>query len=187
MKAMKAKKAVRAMKAMKAMKAKQAMKAMKAMKTIKKRGVRKGKACRTAARTEKEKIKSKEISAAIKIIRKMEEVDWVPLESNPEMLNEFASRVGTPKGWAFVDVLGIDAEILATVPQPCMAVTLLFQLSRKLERCKKQQQARIKACGQVLSADLFFMQQYVGNACGTIATIHCLANSAQNLDIKPTS
>ena len=36
---------------------------------------------------------------------------WLPLESNPDMLNAFAARLGAPAGWAFGDVYGTDAEL----------------------------------------------------------------------------
>ncbi|CAK9012766.1 Ubiquitin carboxyl-terminal hydrolase, partial [Durusdinium trenchii] len=37
-------------------------------------------------------------------MEKIRRVHWVPLESNPDMLNDFASKVGLPPGFEFVDV-----------------------------------------------------------------------------------
>ena len=42
---------------------------------------------------------------------------WLPLESNPDMLNAFAKRMGLPAGFSYVDVWGLDAEILAMQPE----------------------------------------------------------------------
>lgn len=118
---------------------------------------------------------------------KMRKVHWVPLESNPDMLTDFASKVGLPKGWEFVDVLGTDPELLGMVPPGSVAVTLLFQCSEKLSKFKEEQKAKIDAGGQSLSTDLVYLKQYVGNACGTIACLHSLANNAQVLGLTADS
>merc|ERR1712224_507001 len=85
------------------------------------------------------------------------------------------------------DVLGFDPELLQMVPEPCFAVTLLYEFSKNLERYKRQQKTQIKVSGQNLSSNLFFMKQYVGNACGTIAALHCLANSSGRLGVSKKS
>ena len=33
---------------------------------------------------------------------------WLPLESNPEVLNPFVRRMGLPADWGFADVFGLD-------------------------------------------------------------------------------
>jgi len=111
---------------------------------------------------------------------------WVPLESNPEMLSKFAYRVGLPAGWGFVDVYGIDSELLTLVPQPCVAVTLLYQWE-PLEGFKEAQREQIEKEGQEVSSELFYMRQYVGGACGTIAAIHSIANNEQVLKLPGDS
>merc|ERR1740139_894439 len=109
---------------------------------------------------------------------KMEKIDWVPLESNPEMLSEFARSIGMPaKGFEFVDIYGTDPELLGMVPPGTLAVTLLFESSENIRKVKQDQKAQIEAKGQTVSPNIRYMKQYVGNACGTIATIHALANN----------
>jgi len=114
----------------------------------------------------------------------MRAVNWVPLESNPEMLTSFAHSVGMPEGcgFAFQDVYGLDPELLLMVPKPVLAVTLLFNFPALREH-KAAQRARIEAAGQSVDGSLFYMRQYVGNACGTIATLHALANNMEQLGI----
>jgi len=121
------------------------------------------------------------------LVAKLAEVNWVPLESNPDMLNVFARHIGLPEEWRFVDVLGVDAEFLSMVPRPVLGVTLLFQCSEKLLEHNYEQQTLIKKSGQKLKDDTFFMKQYVGNACGTIAAIHCIANSAEKMGVASDS
>eukprot|EP00746_Dinoflagellata_sp_MGD_P008982 gnl/MRDRNA2_/MRDRNA2_118080_c0_seq1.p1 gnl/MRDRNA2_/MRDRNA2_118080_c0~~gnl/MRDRNA2_/MRDRNA2_118080_c0_seq1.p1 ORF type:complete len:299 (-),score=72.89 gnl/MRDRNA2_/MRDRNA2_118080_c0_seq1:54-950(-) len=118
------------------------------------------------------------MSSEEEVKAKMKKVHWVPLESNPDMMNEFANKVGMPAGWEFVDVFGVDPDLLGMVPQPVVAVTLLFQCSDPIYKYKQSQKAEIEQNGQKVSTQVFYMKQYVGNACGTIAATHCIANNA---------
>lgn len=70
---------------------------------------------------------------------------WLPLESNPDMLNAFAARLGAPAGWAFGDVYGTDAELLGFVPRPVGAVVLLFPMTDNIRAAKEAQRARVEA------------------------------------------
>eukprot|EP00457_Paulinella_chromatophora_P012609 gb/GEZN01012831.1/.p1 GENE.gb/GEZN01012831.1/~~gb/GEZN01012831.1/.p1 ORF type:complete len:262 (-),score=59.50 gb/GEZN01012831.1/:241-1026(-) len=106
--------------------------------------------------------------------------NWLPLESNPGVLSAFARRTGLPKDWSFYDVYGLDDELLEFVPKPCAAVVLLFTVSKELRNFKQKQAEKIKEEKQTLSKSLFYITQHdgIGNACGTIATIHALTNAA---------
>lgn len=122
------------------------------------------------------------------LMAKMREVHWVPLESNPDTLNSFAWAVGMPKTYSFVDILGTDEELLCMVPPGCVAVTLLFDSSSENIRAfKAEQRTKIEADGQKVAGDVKYMRQYVGNACGTIATIHSVANNAELVGLPADS
>eukprot|EP00933_Yihiella_yeosuensis_P050392 TRINITY_DN48186_c0_g1_i1.p1 TRINITY_DN48186_c0_g1~~TRINITY_DN48186_c0_g1_i1.p1 ORF type:complete len:266 (+),score=59.32 TRINITY_DN48186_c0_g1_i1:27-824(+) len=118
---------------------------------------------------------------------KVRKVHWVPLESNPDMLNEFARKVGLPAGWEFVDVFGVDPELLCMVPAKRVAVTLLFQSSDNIRKFKEEQKSSIESKGQTISPNLTYLKQYVGNACGTIACIHSLTNNAEVMGVAADS
>ena len=109
---------------------------------------------------------------------------WIPLESNPDMLTTFVRKLGVPAPWHFCDVFGLDEELLQMVPQPCRAVVLLYP-TPQLRAFKEEQRQRGEREGQLLSENLFYMKQHdhVGNACGTIGTIHALANAVEPGDI----
>lgn len=45
---------------------------------------------------------------------------WIPLESNPEVITDFASRIGLDtKQWAFHDVFGLDEEVRQAAAHLC--------------------------------------------------------------------
>ena len=49
------------------------------------------------------------------------------------------------------------------------------------EKHKDEEAARIKSAGQVVSPDLFYMKQTIGNACGTVGLLHTLGNCRDKL------
>jgi ubiquitin carboxyl-terminal hydrolase L3 len=84
-------------------------------------------------------------------------------QSNPEMLTSFARRVGLEEGpWRFEDVFGLDPDLLAMVPKPVHALTLLFPTA-KMGEFKAAQRQRVETEGQVVSDELFYIQQVPGS------------------------
>jgi ubiquitin carboxyl-terminal hydrolase L3 len=107
-----------------------------------------------------------------------QDCSWLPLESNPDVLNPFVRRMGLPADWGFCDVLGLDDELLMMVPQPCAALCLLFPSSKISGPRRAELKPTLAA--QTINPKLFFLQQHddIGNACGTIAAVHALSNGA---------
>mmetsp|Transcript_53130 Transcript_53130/g.115371 ORF Transcript_53130/g.115371 Transcript_53130/m.115371 type:complete len:230 (-) Transcript_53130:146-835(-) len=105
--------------------------------------------------------------------------NWLPLESNPDVLNKFIHRLGVPAGYNFVDVFGFDEELLGMVPQPVLGVVLLYP-SKKISAQRPRQEAERVADGRDKwdPSKVFYLKQHddSGNACGTIATLHTLGN-----------
>ncbi|KAK9805650.1 hypothetical protein WJX72_010011 [[Myrmecia] bisecta] len=111
---------------------------------------------------------------------------WLPLESNPDVLNEFAAKLGFDTSqYAFCDVYGLDEELLALVPQPVLAVLLLFPITSKSEAAKQAEEARIQAEGQAVSSNVYFMKQTISNACGTIGVLHAIGNNQDKCTLAP--
>ena len=106
---------------------------------------------------------------------------WVGLESNPEVLSEFAHRGGVPDSWAFSDCLGLDDELLAFVPQPCLALILIFPWSKEAVAARD---AAMAPRSVPVPDGLYYMEQRVGEACGTIAVIHAVLNNVERLGLR---
>lgn len=103
----------------------------------------------------------------------MSQTRWLPLESNPEVMNKYLRQLGVKKDWEFVDVFTFDQEMLSLIPRPVVAVLLLFPLS---------EQSQGTAIGKEVEApEVYFIKQSIGNACGTIGLIHALLNNADQL------
>jgi len=108
---------------------------------------------------------------------------WIPLESNPDIFNLWAERAGLVTSLArFVDVYGLDDELLAFVPKPVKAVVLLFPIDAEGEARRKAEDEKVAREGQPgVDNTIFWVKQTISNACGTIGLIHALANSGVTL------
>jgi ubiquitin carboxyl-terminal hydrolase L3 len=111
---------------------------------------------------------------------------WLALESNPEVLNEFAHRVGLSSHLEFVDYYG--PGVLEQNPK---AFLLLFPCSDKIYGFRQQQDLEIRSIPNYLefSKHLCFVEQVedFGNACGTIGCMHVLTNAQGAMDESSSS
>ncbi|KAF4790682.1 Ubiquitin carboxyl-terminal hydrolase isozyme L3 [Turdus rufiventris] len=112
----------------------------------------------------------------------MEPHRWLPLEANPDVTNQFLKQLGIHPDWQFVDVYGMEPELLSMVPRPVCAVLLLFPITEKYETFRTEEEERIKAKGQDVKSSVYFMKQTINNACGTIGLIHAIANNRDKMN-----
>lgn len=110
---------------------------------------------------------------------------WLPLEANPEVMNKFVHGLGVPSTWGFSDIYGVDAELLDMVPTPVRAVLLLFPITDETETQRLEEHDRIQRDGQIVDSSVFFTEQTIGNACGTIALVHAVLNNADQFPLAP--
>uniref|UniRef100_A0A3P8UTC5 Ubiquitin carboxyl-terminal hydrolase n=1 Tax=Cynoglossus semilaevis TaxID=244447 RepID=A0A3P8UTC5_CYNSE len=99
-------------------------------------------------------------------------MELAAMEINPEMMD----KLGVGKTWRFVDVLGLEAEQLKTLPKECCALMLLFPLTPQHESFRKQQGG-----GDAGDTGVYFLKQTIDNSCGTIALLHAVANNQGKL------
>eukprot|EP01091_Cochliopodium_minus_P014813 TRINITY_DN509_c0_g1_i1.p1 TRINITY_DN509_c0_g1~~TRINITY_DN509_c0_g1_i1.p1 ORF type:complete len:249 (-),score=96.85 TRINITY_DN509_c0_g1_i1:46-771(-) len=113
---------------------------------------------------------------------------WVALESNPDMMNDFAWKLGLSKDYSFRDCWAIDPESVTYIARPVYAFILLFPFDSKgLSNAKSEQQKRIEKEGQTVSKNAYFMFQHVANACGSIAIVHTIINNYGKLKVEKGS
>ncbi|XP_038114703.1 ubiquitin carboxyl-terminal hydrolase-like [Culex quinquefasciatus] len=108
---------------------------------------------------------------------------WLPLESNPDVLNKYLEKLGVSPLWNIVDIYSMDDDALAFVPSPLKSLIFLFPCSDVYEEFRAKEDAELKAKNIEHPKDLFYLRQYVHNACGTIALVHAVLN---NPDIELT-
>jgi ubiquitin carboxyl-terminal hydrolase L3 len=108
---------------------------------------------------------------------KMAPGKWFPLESNPQLINNYVSKLGFDTSlYEFVDVFSTDDWALDMVPQPVAAVIMLYPLTEKQESFRDQDNIAADA-----KDDVWFIKQRIGNACGTIGLLHSLLNAPEPL------
>jgi ubiquitin carboxyl-terminal hydrolase L3 len=114
-----------------------------------------------------------------------EEIKWLALESNPDILNIYMKTLGVPNKWQFVDILGIDNETLQWIPHPVIAILLLYPITEETIKEDEKQIKKIQQEGQYISPKLWYIKQTIRNACGTIGVLHSLANNEDIIEFQP--
>ncbi len=90
----------------------------------------------------------------------------------------YARRLGLSEGWTFTDVMSVEDWALDMVPRPVRALLLLFPIKdAHIAHAAEQEKTAEPA------ADAYFMRQFVGNACGTIAIFHSVLNCAGSVPV----
>ncbi|GAA5846901.1 hypothetical protein JCM3766R1_000836 [Sporobolomyces carnicolor] len=108
----------------------------------------------------------------------MSEQRWLPLESNPQSFNAWSSSLGLDtSAYEFADVYGLDADCLGWVKQPVKAVLMLFPITEEYEKMRIDQDKKVEEDGVEGVEDVIYFKQTIGNACGTFALLHTLANT----------
>jgi ubiquitin carboxyl-terminal hydrolase L3 len=114
---------------------------------------------------------------------------WVPLESNPELYSAWSSSMGLDTSkYAFVDIYGLDDELLSMVPQPVEAVLCLFPVTKEYETKRLEEDSHQEPfVGPEKDGELIWFKQTIGNACGTIGLLHSISNTSARDTLSQTS
>jgi len=97
--------------------------------------------------------------------------EWPPLASDPAMFGKLIEFLGV-ENYTVNEVWGFDEELLAFLPQPCLAAIGLFM---RMPTKKAEDYAR----GQADFECDYYMKQSgtLDNACGIIALMHAVLNN----------
>lgn len=110
---------------------------------------------------------------------------WLPLESNPDVMNKYIQNLGVDtSSWQYFDVYGLDPSLLAMVPRPACSLLLLFPITENYEKFCIEEEKRLTENPQKNSENLYFTEQTVGNACGTVGIIHSVANNRDSVKLN---
>jgi ubiquitin carboxyl-terminal hydrolase L3 len=113
---------------------------------------------------------------------------WFPLESNPAVISTYAEKLGlSTTDFTYTDVFSVEPWALSMVPRPVVGVLMLFPVNEASEEHRRVEGERIRAHGQLVSPNVYFMKQTVGNACGTVGILHSLLNSLNKINVAPNS
>lgn len=97
------------------------------------------------------------------------------------------SKLGVTENYKLVDVYGLDSEMLALIPKPVKSLILLFPCSDNYEAHRTEQDEKLKQNPPAVPSNIFYMKQYIHNACGTIALVHAILNNVKDIDLKEDS
>ncbi|GEQ67715.1 hypothetical protein JCM33374_g1380 [Metschnikowia sp. JCM 33374] len=105
----------------------------------------------------------------------------IPLESNPEIFNALAHKLGLSPVLSFHDVYSVsDPDLLAFLPQPVMGLMMLFPITASYEAYRKSEDA--KAANN--SKNVTWFKQTIGNGCGLYALLHLLSNLPRDFIVQ---
>eukprot|EP01055_Gregarina_sp_Pseudo9_P005578 Gregarina_sp_Pseudo_9__5577@NODE_750_length_2271_cov_35_691756_g706_i0_p3_GENE_NODE_750_length_2271_cov_35_691756_g706_i0NODE_750_length_2271_cov_35_691756_g706_i0_p3_ORF_typecomplete_len241_score57_00Peptidase_C12/PF01088_21/3_6e55_NODE_750_length_2271_cov_35_691756_g706_i015162238 len=103
--------------------------------------------------------------------------NWLPLESNPEVFQEYVASLRGPSNIQIVDLWAFEDWAYETLPKPVLAVIFVFPLTTEFRKryvdpeFEKSVMPAPEAEGKI-----WFTRQTIPNACGTIALLHVLMN-----------
>ncbi len=89
---------------------------------------------------------------------------WLPLESNPELMTKYCHQLGVSSDFQFHDIFGTDPDLLSLVPQPVLAVLLLFPITERSESHRLAEAERMRGEQEKIPKNLFFTKQTISNA-----------------------
>lgn len=101
----------------------------------------------------------------------------IPLESNPEIFNALAEKLGLSPILGFHDVYSIsDPDLMAFLSQPVYGVIMLFPITEGYENHRKETDRLSNPYDSSKLNDVKWFKQTIGNGCGLYALLHMLLN-----------
>ncbi len=107
----------------------------------------------------------------------MEKENWLALESNPGVLNEYIQNLGFDVSkFKFNDLYSTEDWARGMIKNPVLGMMLVFPYGQKHKDFMKKEKKLVLEKGQELDKGLFHMRQKAKNACGSVGIYHILLN-----------
>jgi ubiquitin carboxyl-terminal hydrolase L3 len=100
---------------------------------------------------------------------------WPPLESDPEIFNNYFHTVGLPETVSFGEIYSLDYKEIQEITNPVLGVIVALRRNKKRSDDEEY----------LPSTDVpFYMKQngQLDNACGLIAALHCIGNNSNMIN-----
>ncbi|ROW16688.1 hypothetical protein VPNG_01746 [Cytospora leucostoma] len=116
-------------------------------------------------------------------------VAFIPLEANPQLMSDLLHKLGLSEELAVHDVYSLhDAELLAFIPRPALALLLVFPVSAAYESFRLAEDATLPAYqGKGADEPVVWFHQTIRNACGLMGLLHAVSNGPARDFIQPDS
>lgn len=109
----------------------------------------------------------------------------IPLESNPEIFNLLARKIGLTPVVLFHDVYSLtDKDLLGFLPQPVFGIIMLFPITANYEKYRTETDAGEPEYANEHAESVTWLKQTIGNGCGLYGLLHILANLPHDLIIE---
>jgi len=92
--------------------------------------------------------------------------------------------IGVSEKHQLVDVYGLEEDTLGFLNKPVLAFILLFPCTENYENHRRTQDEDLKQNPPQLPENLFYMKQYLHNACGTVALFHSILNNLDRITLE---
>lgn len=100
---------------------------------------------------------------------------WPPLESDPEIFNNYFHTVGLPDTVSFDEIYSLDYKEIQEITNLTLGVIVALRRNKKRSEDEEY----------IPSTDVpFYMKQngQLDNACGLIAALHCIGNNSSMIN-----
>ncbi|KAK3390421.1 ubiquitin carboxyl-terminal hydrolase [Podospora didyma] len=123
-------------------------------------------------------------------------VSFIPLEANPELMTSLLHKLGVSPALAVHDVYSLtDADMLAFVPRPALALLLVFPVSATYESARLAEDSLLSDYHPHSTSNddsqgapkILWFKQTIRNACGLMGLLHAAANGPARNFVEPGS
>ncbi len=102
---------------------------------------------------------------------------FIPIESDPAVLNDLMYGLGVSTSLALTDVWDINDPVqLSLISRPVLALILVLPTSEAYERHRRMTTIPIDLAEDSMAEEVIWFRQTINNACGLYAILHATCN-----------